>query len=146
MPCSPLKNYFFFFHHSSTLTTLGLYGSQTLNLLDTSAVLYQVNCVYKKPTQSSAPGLLVGSIGRTLYQHRRGQGYKSTVQACIFSGFPLATAKIASITAMIFFHLILHPAVPVHDYHFNYIILFLHRMDSTLLHVIPVLIIHKPVH
>ena len=33
------------------------------------------------------------------------------VQAWIFSGFLFATAKVASINAMIFFHIILHPAV-----------------------------------
>ena len=50
------------------------------------------------------------------------------LQVCIFSGFPLATAKIASITVMIFFHLILHNAVPIYDYHFNYMMLSLNRM------------------
>ena len=34
-----------------------------------------------------------------------------------FSGFLFATAKIASITAMIFFHIILHPAVLINDFH-----------------------------
>ena len=34
-----------------------------------------------------------------------------------FSGFLFATAKVASITAMIIFHLILHPAVHIYDFH-----------------------------
>ena len=34
-----------------------------------------------------------------------------------FSGFLFATAKFASITAMIFFHLILHPAVLIYFFH-----------------------------
>ena len=40
------------------------------------------------------------------------------VQAGIFfSGFLLVTAKVAFITAMIFLHLILHPAVLIYDFH-----------------------------
>ena len=39
------------------------------------------------------------------------------VQARIFSGFLFATAKVASITAMIFFHIVLHPAVLIYDFH-----------------------------
>ena len=34
-----------------------------------------------------------------------------------FSGFLFATAKFASITVMIFFHLILHPAVLIYFFH-----------------------------
>ena len=37
-----------------------------------------------------------------------------------FSGFLFATAKVASITTMIYFHITLHPTVHVHDFH-NYI-------------------------
>ena len=32
-------------------------------------------------------------------------------------GFLFPTAKVASTTAMIFFHIILHPAVPIYDFH-----------------------------
>ena len=39
------------------------------------------------------------------------------VQAWIFSGFLFETLKVASITAMIFFHIILHPAVLIYDFH-----------------------------
>ena len=39
------------------------------------------------------------------------------VQAWIFSGFLFPTTKVASITAMIFFHIILHPAVLIYDFH-----------------------------
>ena len=34
----------------------------------------------------------------------------------MFSGFLFATGKGASITAMIFFHVILHPAVLIYDF------------------------------
>ena len=34
-----------------------------------------------------------------------------------FLGFLFATAKVASATAMIFFHIILHPAVLIYDFH-----------------------------
>ena len=37
-----------------------------------------------------------------------------------FSGFLFATAKVASITTMIYFHITLHPTVHIHDFH-NYI-------------------------
>ena len=33
------------------------------------------------------------------------------------SGLLFATAKVASITAMILFHIILHPAVLIYDFH-----------------------------
>ena len=39
------------------------------------------------------------------------------VLACIFSGFVFATAKVSSITAMIFFHINLHPAFLIYDFH-----------------------------
>ena len=32
-------------------------------------------------------------------------------------GFLFPTAKVTSTTAMIFFHIILHPAVPIYDFH-----------------------------
>ena len=34
-----------------------------------------------------------------------------------FQGFFFATAKVASVTAMIFFHIIIHPAVLIYDFH-----------------------------
>jgi len=34
-----------------------------------------------------------------------------------FSGFLFATAKVESITAMIYYHIILHPAVHIYDFH-----------------------------
>ena len=45
---------------------------------------------------------------RVLHQYGRGQGFESCT---FFQAFLFATAKVASITAMIFFHIILHPAV-----------------------------------
>ena len=64
------------------------------------------------------PSWLVSSIGRALHQYRRGQG-SNPVQAGIFylfiyfvfSGFLSAIIKVKSMTAMISFHIILHPAV-----------------------------------
>ena len=38
-------------------------------------------------------------------------------QVVYSSGFLFTTAKVASITAMIFFHIILHPAVLIYDFH-----------------------------
>ena len=39
------------------------------------------------------------------------------VQAWILSGLLFAAAKVASITGMIFLHIILHPAVLIYDFH-----------------------------
>ena len=47
--------------------------------------------------------------------YRRGQGFEFCTSV-FFSGFLFATAKIASITGMIFFHIILHPAVLINDF------------------------------
>ena len=40
-----------------------------------------------------------------------------SVRAWIFPGFLFATAKVASITVLIFFHIILHPTVLIYDFH-----------------------------
>ena len=62
----------------------GLYGIRTLDLCDTSATLYQLNCTGIAEVKGTNP-----------------------VQAgFFFSGFLFATAKVAYITAMIIFHLI----------------------------------------
>ena len=73
--------------------------------------------VFNEPIQQPAPSWLVNSIGRVLHRYRRGQGFKSCTSLNLFSGFPFATAKVASITAMIYFHLILHPTVYIYDFH-----------------------------
>ena len=54
----------------------------------------------------------------TIYENKRNH-YK-TVQAWIYSGFLFETATVASITAMIVFHIILHPAVLTNKW-FSYI-------------------------
>ena len=51
------------------------------------------------------------------------------VQAWSFSGFLFTTATVASITAMIFFHIILHPAVLVYDFHI-FITSILYRIQN----------------
>ena len=48
--------------------------------------------------------------------YRRAQGFEFCTSLNFFSGFLFATAKIASITGMIFFHIILHPAVLINDF------------------------------
>ena len=71
----------------------GLYGIRTVDLCDTGAALYQLNCTGIAEVKGSNP-----------------------VQAGIFfSGFLFATAKVASITAVIILHLhvILHFAVHI---------------------------------
>ena len=73
--------------------------------------------VYNEPIQRPAPSWLVSLIGRALHRYRRGQGFESRTSLNFFSGFRFATAKVASITAMIYFHIILHPAVHIYNYH-----------------------------
>ena len=53
--------------------------------------------------QRPAPSWLVSLIGRALHRYRRGQGFESRTSS--FSGFLFTTAKVASITAIIFFHI-----------------------------------------
>ena len=54
----------------------------------------------------------------TLMQTIHKQLYERTkIIAVIEKGFLFPTAKVASTTAMIFFHIILHPAVPIYDFH-----------------------------
>ena len=49
--------------------------------------------------------LPVGSTGRALHRYRRGHGSVSRANLNFFSGFLFATAKVASITVMIIFHI-----------------------------------------
>ena len=63
--------------------------------------------VYNEPTKCPAPSWLVSSIGRALHRYRAEVKGSNPVQAWIFPGFLLASAKVASITAIIFFHFIL---------------------------------------
>ena len=56
---------------------------------------------FHEPIQGPAPSWLVSSIGRALHRYRRGQGFES--RTSLISGFLFGTAKVASITAMIFF-------------------------------------------
>ena len=71
--------------------------------------------VYNQPAQWPAPSRLVSSIYcRALYRFK-GQGLESCTSLYFFSGSLFATAKVASITVMISFHLILDPAVHLYD-------------------------------
>ena len=47
----------------------------------------------------------------------KGEWFNNPVQAWIFSGFLFATAKVASITATMFFNVILPAAVLIYDFH-----------------------------
>ena len=42
---------------------------------------------------------------------------RTSLPGWIFSGFLFATAKVPLVTAMIFFHIILHPEVLIYDFH-----------------------------
>ena len=61
-------------------------------------------------------GLLVQLV-TALHRYLRRQGFESRTNLIFFSGFLFATAKVASMTAMIFFHMILQPAVLIYDFH-----------------------------
>ena len=61
-------------------------------------------------------GLLTQLVVRALHWYRRGKGSESrTILNCFVELFFFGTAKVASITAMIYFHIILHPAVHIYD-------------------------------
>ena len=52
------------------------------------------------------PVCLLAQVVRALHRYRRGQGFEYRTSLNFFSGFLLATAKVASITAMIYLHII----------------------------------------
>ena len=60
---------------------------------------------------------LANSIGRVLHRYRRGQVFKSCTSLNLFSGFLWQLQKLHPITAMIYFHIILHPTVYIYDFH-----------------------------
>ena len=72
----------------------GLYGIRTLDICDTGAAL-----------------------NWALHRYRRGLGFESRSSLNFFSGFLFVTAKVASTTVMIFYHIILHPAFYIYDFH-----------------------------
>ena len=72
--------------------------------------------------QRPAPSWLVSLVaGIALHRYCSGQGFESRTSLNFFSlSFRVlfATAKVASITAiLIFIHIILHPAVHIYDFH-----------------------------
>ena len=75
--------------------------------------------VYNEPIQRPAPSWIVSSDGRALHRYRRGKGSESrtSLNFFFFSRLVFATSKVASITAIIFFHIILHPVVLMYDFH-----------------------------
>ena len=75
----------------------GLYGIRTLDLCDIGAVLYQLS---QQASWEQVVELVRYKPVRALHQYRRDQGFESCI---FFSGFLFATAKVASITAMIYF-------------------------------------------
>ena len=50
-----------------------------------------------------------------MHRYRGGQGFESLKSLDFFSRFLFVTAEVASVTAMVFFHIILRLAV--HDFH-----------------------------
>ena len=141
-PCSPHLQ-IYIFSLKLNMNHPGLYRIQTLDLCDTSAVLYQVNCVYNKPTQWSAPSLLVGSIGRMVYWHRRDQGFKSTRTFQAF--FSNCKNCIYNCDDLLSFH-----SSPC-TYHKNYMIIILTILFCCIQHcwswqVCKIHIIYKPIH
>ena len=78
------------------------------------AVAKRKACTGFEPLTSAIP---VQRTGVSQFVYRRGQGFESCTSLNFFSGFLFATAKVASITAMIYFHVILHPAFHIYDFH-----------------------------
>ena len=73
--------------------------------------------VYNKPIQRSAPSWLGSSIGKSVAPILQRSRARIPYKPEFFSGFLFATAKVTSITAMIYFYIIPHPAI-----HINYMI------------------------
>ena len=72
---------------------------------------------YNEPIQRAAPSWLLSSVGKSatpVSQRSRG---RIPYEVDFFSGFLFATAKVAPITAMIYFHIILHSAVHMYEFH-----------------------------
>ena len=57
------------------------------------------------------------STNWALHRYRWGLGFESRSSLRFFLGFLFVTAKVASTTVMIFYHIILHPAVHIYDFH-----------------------------
>ena len=72
--------------------------------------------VYNKPIQRSAPSWLGSSIGKSVAPVLQRSRARIPYKPEFFSGFLFATAKVASITAMIYFYIIPHPAVHIYDF------------------------------
>ena len=70
------------------------------------------------------PVWLLSSNGSSaLHRYRRGQGFESRTSLNFFQAFYSPLPKLQSATEMIFFHLIFHPAVFIHDFHIYFIYL-----------------------
>ena len=72
--------------------------------------------IYNEPIQRHAFGLLAQLV-RALNRYHRGQGFKSHTSLNFFQAFFLQLQKLHSITTMTYFHIILHPAVHIYDFH-----------------------------
>ena len=75
--------------------------------------------VYNEPIQRSAPSWLVSSIGKSVTPVSQRSRVRIPYMPEFFSGFLFTTAKVASITAMISFYIIPHPAVHIYDFHIS---------------------------
>ena len=60
---------------------------------------------------------IVSSIGKSTAPVSQRSRVRIPYKPEFFSGFLFATAKVASITAMIYFYIFLHPAVQIYDFH-----------------------------
>ena len=73
--------------------------------------------VWTQPIQRPAPSWLVSSIGNSAAPVSQRSRVRIPYKAEFFSGFLFATSKDASITAMIYFHIIFRSAVHTYDFH-----------------------------
>ena len=73
--------------------------------------------VWTQPIQRPAPSWLVSSIGNSAAPVSQTSRVRIPYKPEFFSGFLFATSKVASITAMIYFRIILRPAVHTYDFH-----------------------------
>ena len=75
--------------------------------------------VYNEPIQRSAPSWLVSSFGKSVAPVLQRSRVRIPYKPEFFSAFLFTTAKVASLTAMIYFYIIPHPEVHVYDFHIS---------------------------
>ena len=99
-----------FFHYFEKLTKkCELYIDYPFNITRNDCIAYGLEYFHgfiTKQFNDLLPVGLLAQLVRALHPYHRGQEFESQYKPELFSGFLFATAKVASTTAMILFHVI----------------------------------------